>query len=308
MATRKRSGLLWGIFAVLGLTVAAAVASAKGKGADDPDDPDGPDPYVPKGPQVKPLNPDGPDPYVPKGPQVKPLNPDKPDEPIRVDDPKPTDPTPAEVDDVIKKYPTPGMFYQVIAGDVFMGAKGIATRALRTALYFAAKKQGMDDAAANAWAAPRAANAEAHLDMTRLIACTPINDARFGTYAFTSKSVPGAQGRAIRLLKINGDDRARILAGLSMIRNVRIGKPGDPSSVSAHGVKPLNHFELLWLPGIDLDLLFASNGQDIQPGGAWSDGSSKIHPPPKIYDLGIYDYSLSNVGVWGCTPWTAEIS
>jgi hypothetical protein len=239
--------------------------------------------------------------------------PDAPDEPdvIQVpDEPEPGGDDPTDVDDLIVDYPRPARFYQVRYGDNFMGNQGIATRLARSALYLAATERGgLDQAAANAWAAARMSTA-ARRAVTDLLSCTPINDWRYGTWAFTvGVARPGPHGRAIRLLPIHFNDRARLAAGDGFSRNIRKGQPGDPPSVSQGGVEDgASSFEFLWLPGIDLQKLWESNGQTWDVGGTWSDGSSQVDPPPAIWAQGMTDYSGSGQGVWGCAPYQREIS
>lgn len=232
-----------------------------------------------------------------------------------VDAPKkpgdPGGPTPAQIDDWIKKYPTPASFYQVRAGvgDNFTGDQGIATRLARSALFLAAKQVGgLDDAAANAWAGARDGYQEARKPVTQLIACTPWNDALYATYAYGSQSVPGQQGRAIRMLPNSAPNAARIRGGEPPIRNIRMCAPGDPPSCSTAPVNgAYRGFELLWLTDFDLTTLWNSDGKDWRPGGTWPDGSSRMQPPPKIWALGILDLTDAGVGSWGCAPWQREI-
>jgi len=328
VSNRKRNAAIVGGLLLLALIGSSSASAAEPKR--DPKkrnihappgwepDPDAPPPKVPTVPTV-PTGPGKPKPTKPKGPQVQPLTPDgpdDPDEPIRVDpivpdEPiDPDEPTPAKVDDIIKTYPTPATFFQVIYGNEFLGNQGIVARLMRSALFLAARAQGMSVDEANAWAAPRANDAQNRIKVTKDIACVPINDVRFGTYAFPKDQViPGPQGRGIRLLPMNADDASRIRQGMTMVRNVRLSSPGAPSSTSSEGVESeFQSLELLWLPGYDLDVLFTSNGETWTMGGEWSDGSSKIHPPPLIYGLGVTDYSDAGLGVWGCAPNTAEIS
>lgn len=221
--------------------------------------------------------------------------------------PPSTDPT--DVDDLIKDYPSPRSFYQVISGDTFTGNDGIATRLARSCLFLAAKKiGGLDDDAARAWASARDTWAR-QAAVTRAIACVPVNDARFGTYAYTQgTAMPGAQGRAIRLLPINGPDRQRYKTGEPPIRNVRIGKPGDPPSVSQGPIADqYRDFEFLWLPEFDLKQLWDSDGRTWVYGGSWSDGSPTYNPPPALYALGVLSYDDGDPPPWGCAPFTEEI-
>jgi hypothetical protein len=196
----------------------------------------------------------------------------------------------------------------VRAGDNFTGNQGIATRMARSELFLAAREfGGMNDAEANAWAAGKATIA-ARRAVTDLISCTPINDWRYGTWAFTvGLARPGPHGRAIRLLPIHFNDLSRLRAGDPFSRNIRLGKPGDPPSVSQKGVESgASSFELLWLPGIDRRALWESDGTVWQVGGQWGDGSSHVHPPPALFARGVDDFTSGGAGPWGCAPFAVE--
>jgi hypothetical protein len=247
-------------------------------------------------------------------PDPTPGRPGGPTEPIfpTVEPKKPADPggpTPGQIDDLLDPYPTPGTFYQVVTGDNFTGDNGIATRLARSALFLAAQEAGglsQDDAIA--WAKVRDGYATARRPVTQWIACAPFNDALYATYAFSDKSIPGMQGRAIRLLNTSAPNVARIRQGEPPIRNVRICAPGDPPSCSSSPVNgAYRGRELLWMPGFDLQRLWDSGGSDWKPGGVWGDGTTKILPPPKIWALGILDVSESGRSSWGCAPWQREV-
>ncbi len=223
----------------------------------------------------------------------------------------PGGPTPGQIDDWIKSYPTPGTFYQVRGGvgDNFTGHKGVATRLARSALFLAAKNVGgLSDSDANEWAGNRDGYQNARKPVTQLIACTPWNDALYATYAFGAQSLAGQQGRAIRMMPNSAPNANLIRGGEAPIRNIRMCAPGDSASCSTSPVNgAYRGFELLWLTDFDYEILWASGGTDFRPGGAWPDGSSKMQPPPKIWALGITDLTDAGVGSWGCAPWQEAI-
>jgi hypothetical protein len=331
---------MWGLLGLLGLlgfagTAAAATGDNRGPGRwrdiiggggggdDDDDDDNGgggtgeifkgfvptgkptPDKPTPDKPTPDKPTPDKPTPDIGKSKIKKWVKKIKPDEPVDPGGPKPND-----IWDLIKDYPTPSTYYQVLTGDSFTGDQGIATRLARTALYQAATEVGgLSVAEANAWASDRLGYTDARRPVTQWIACAPFNDATYATYAFSDKSIPGQQGRAIRLLNQHADNALRIAGGEPPIRNVRLCAPGDPPSCSGSPVDgDFRKRELLWMPGFDLQALWNSNGKLWRPGGQWGDGTSKILPPPKIWALGLIDLSGSGLSMWGCSPYTEAIT
>jgi hypothetical protein len=220
------------------------------------------------------------------------------------------DPKPADVDTITKDYCTPSTFHQVKEGETWLGKSQMMTRYASSALYMAAKEIGkLSNDAALEWASSGGRNGhDAQVELAKIVACTPINDVRYGTYAIGTNDNVGATGRAIRLAATATPDHERIRNAQPMGRNVPLGKPGDPLADSMHGVDPSFHARpFLWLPGIDLELLWQSDGYQWRPGGKWKAGTSKIAPPPAIYALGVTDYSNSGNDLWGCDPWATEI-
>lgn len=257
------------------------------------------------------LAPEKPDVVIPGGPTgPKGDDDDKPDPLIFIPGVLDFDPKPADVDTITKDYCTPATFHQVKAGETWLGKSMMMTRYASSALYMAAKEVGgLDNDAALEWASSGGRNAhDAQVELAKIVACTPINDVRYGTYAIGANDIVGATGRAIRLAATATPDHDRIRAAQPMGRNVPLGKPGDPLSLSMEGVDPNFHARpFLWLPGIDLELLWQSNGYQWRPGGKWKAGTSKIAPPPAIYALGVTDYTNSSNELWGCAPWATEI-
>lgn len=332
---KDRSGLL--LAAVFGgLLLLPGLASAGDDVQPDDDDPDAPPPDLPPfadeptrtdpapggptgpsgpgGPSSPDKPSDGPTRTDPTGPtRTDPIDPNQPLGPFNPYTFIPKDPTPSQVDDIVRKYPTPSTFYRVVQGDVPTSNKGIATRYALSALHLAAREYGgMSVDQANAWAAARDSWDDSRKPAWLLIICAPINDARFGTYAApwegSNKTIKGPNGRGIRLIPDSAGDIDRIRAGQPMVRNIRLGKPGDSPNVSAEGVNPAFHeYPDLWLPGVDLKTLWESDGKIWQPGGQWGDGSSRNRPPPLIYALGVVDYTGASITQWGCEPRTSTV-
>lgn len=212
------------------------------------------------------------------------------------------DPTPAQVDDLVRTYPAPRTYYQVKSGDTFTHeTKGIATRMGLTALHLAAVNiGGLSVAEANAWAAARNKHATMRRPLTMLIACVPENDAEYGKANCSAQEVVAPNGRCISMLPRHADNRARIKAGESPLRTITFG--GQKVSGS------YTRFPFLWLPGIDLQHLWDTDGAEFRPGGTtWSDGSSTFRPPPLIRALGFQDLGNTNRTTWGCAPDEAQV-
>ena len=309
MAKKSDNTWVW-ILLFLGIGLAAS-GTAKadssdpfGGGGDDGDDDDG-------GTTFKSIT------FLPGGAAPTPGKPGvkTPDVPVwipPIDQPDPVDPggpTPADVWNIIKEYPTPGTFYQIVGGDTMTGeSKGIATRLGRTALFMAAKQiGGLSDSDANEWAKARLGYQNLKKPVTEWIACAPFNDMCYGTYAFSDKTIPGMQGRGIRMLPNAPNNALRIASGEPPLRNIRLCAPGDPPSCSRNPINGAYRKQyLLWLPEFDLQKLWDSGGLLWEPGGTWGDGSSKILPPPKIWALGLIDLSDAGLGSWGCAPFHAD--
>lgn len=239
----------------------------------------------------------------PTGPKGEPT---EPTEPTDFDDPKP-----ADIDSLIKAYAAPESFHQVVEGETWLGKSQMMTRLASSALYRAAIEiGGLSPDAALEWTSSGGRNGPAaQLELAKIVACVPINDARYGTFATGVNDIKGeTTGRAIRLAATATPDADRIRNAQPMGRNVPLGSPGSPLALSMQGVDPsFNARPLLWFPGIDLQALWDSDGRTWKVGGKWKNGTSKIHPPPAIYALGVTDYTNSGQELWGCKPWAAEI-
>lgn len=220
--------------------------------------------------------------------------------------PDPVDISPWLNDD--PTWPLPGTFYQVEGGDIFLGenpgdSHSIVYSTLLSAAYHAAKTVGgVSDDEARDFAQSVAFDEGKRLDYYTLILCSPWNDAVYGTYGYGDPIGPfdSPMNRAIRLLPIHADNFERISAGLAPWRNIQIGNAGTPGDGSG-GPMDDNHksFELLWLPAINLEVLWSSNGEAITTEGmTWEDGSNMLMPPPVVAVLGAENVPP---GTWGCT-------
>lgn len=293
MASSKSKGLPWWLLLLLGLAGAAATSGDTPQRADpDPDPEPEPEPEDEK-PQRD----------VPDKP-----TPDEPEEPkpgrADVDPPKGPDPG---LDDpkIFNPYPTPRSMYAVKTGDYELG---VAKKYVASCLFLAAKNVGgLDDAAANAWAAERN-TAQVRLTAVAFFSCCEDNDMRLGTYRF-KKCVaghtdgcthPAKNGRGIRFLKTGGDTEARARAGKPWRRGPPVGKPGDSPSSASDIPAGERAFPLIYLPEPDYAELWASGGETWLPSPAtWADGVSTFRMPPSLRALGIEGVPA---GIeWGCT-------
>ena len=72
-----------------------------------------------------------------------------------------------------------------------------------------------------------------------------------------------------------------------------------------------NKYELLWLPGINVDKIVSQNGQSLgtletknYPNSEWT----TVVPPPVLWQLGVVDYDDQNApGSVGCGYYEADI-
>lgn len=159
-------------------------------------------------------------------------------------------------------YPTPGRMYQVKKLDIFGGEysnRSIAYRALLSAAYAAAINSGMSDGDAKSFAKSIAKNGNLRAQYIDVITCAGVNDAAYATWGYGDKARPGPQGRAIRLQKYHVNNRGRLVAGKSFVRNIRMGNyqtPGDESGLPMDAERA-DAYEYLYLPGLDFDALLA---------------------------------------------------
>lgn len=233
------------------------------------------------------------------------------------DDDVPDAPFDPDFPQIIKPYPAPGNFYQVVTGDQMLGVEGtgsVTWRALVEAGIRAAMKHGglsnaggMASPAAQ-WAktlANEAALRMQYKDMTLCGGWTDRTNATFGwcdadcvaNNAGPGQNSPGPHGRAIRFLPQHPDNSARLAAHLQPIRNMRMltaASEGKGNGFGAVAALRKKH-ELVWLPDLDLEALW--NDRQLKTSAKWPDGSSKALPPPWVQQLGLDDRSGSNLGV-----------
>lgn len=159
-------------------------------------------------------------------------------------------------------YPTPGKMYQVKKGDIFGGEysnRSIAYRALLSVAYVAARKDGMSDDDAKAFARSVAKDGNKRAQYIDAITCAGINDAAYATWGYGPKARPGPQGRAIRLLKYHARNRDRLIAGNGFVRNIKLGSYMSPGDESGTPMDPelADEYEYLFLPDLDHERLLA---------------------------------------------------
>lgn len=220
------------------------------------------------------------------------------------------DPGLGDMPSLIDPYPTGGRFYQVVLGDTFGGKSGtrsIAYRYLLSEGFRSAQLGGLSGSEAASFAKHVAASAARRNKSIKLLGCSGWNDGLYATFAFSSKSLPSATGRAIRLLPRHADNKQLLLAGEDPKRNINMAYEGAASRLSRGADSSLRSFEFLWMPALNLERLWTSGGTDITVTGMdWSDGSTKAMPPPEIVELGFYDgsgleettFGCPSVGVW----------
>ena len=227
-------------------------------------------------------------------------------------------------------YPSPGSLMQVRLGDRLLGTwsetnedfdiygnrlRSIAYTTLLTAGWLAATQFGgldPDEPGISAAESERRAQEAAEfaqrvayddgnrVEYVQLIQCSPWNDALYATYGYGPQAWQSPVGRALRFLPEHYNNRARIANGQKPRRNISLGTVADKGSGNAFGMDPDQRaFAYLWLPRINLKILWDSNGRDVTTAGTeWDDGSSGIMPPPIIAQLGA-DGVPGSVA-WGC--------
>ena len=218
--------------------------------------------------------------------------------------PTPKGPNP-KLDDLDRYYnadwPDPGKFYQVGRQDTD-GLYGIAWRWFYTCLFLAARNAGgLDDEAARQWAQARVgAKGNAQGKHADVILCVAWNDVLYGSYVVASKNRRGPHGRGIDLVPQHAANWQRLRQGKDARRNIRLGTPGTvgtPSNVGQGDAK----LPLLWMPRLDDQRLWDSDGAALKTAGTWADGSSFGFPPPVVMKRDIDDATGSaTLQVWGC--------
>jgi len=272
-----------------------------GPDTDEPTPPDTPDPDPP-GPQTPPLgfvapgggDGGGPDDLSPNPPSPEPEGPDPDFEHLP--------------DFYNPDYPDPGKFYQVTAGRDSKGLFDIAYRWRLASLFLAAKNAGgLSDDEARDWAAARVgSNTMAGQGVAvDYILCAAWNDILYGSNTVAAHNRRGPHGRGIDLVPQHAANWDLIMAEMSPIRNVRLGSPGSvgtPANVGQGSAR----LPLLWMPRLDDQILWDSDGQDFVAAGPWGDGSTFFFPPPVVQELGIDDRSNAGLGAWGCSAGSAN--
>lgn len=242
-------------------------------------------------------------------PKLPPPPPPDPDEPA------PFDPTPWETPPGVD-YPTPGTLLQVMYGDRLAGKfrpqhtgsdedgqalRSIAFMTLLSAGYMAGKEVGgLSHEAALDFASKVGHDNTNRLEYIHLIQCSPWNDALYTTYGFGPKAIESPAGRALRFLPQHYDNRSRLVRGLSPKRNMTLGTSADKNSGSAYGQNTNErNFAYIWLPKINLQKLWDSNGTEVTTEGIqWEDGSNGIMPPPPVLAYGVEN--VPEAVSWGC--------
>jgi len=92
--------------------------------------------------------------------------------------------------------------------------------------------------------------------------------------------VLNAEGRGLNWLPRHADNLDRIQSGRSLRRTTSVAGRSLPGSRGSRQM-------LVWMPAFDLAALSPNNPMPSIRFGAWSDGSSTLHPPPAIMRLGI---------------------
>ena len=198
-------------------------------------------------------------------------------------------------------WPDPGKFYQVGRQDAD-GFYGITWRWFYTCLFLAAKNAGgLDDEAAREWAAARVGpKGVAQAERADFLLCAAWNDITYGSNAVAAKNRRGPHGRGIDLVPQHADNWRRIGQRKKVRRNVYMETPGTVATPRNAG-KGDAKLPLLWMPRLSDQVLWDSEGRELQVAGSWADGSSFYFPPPVVMNLGIDDATSSaTASVWGC--------
>ncbi len=225
---------------------------------------------------------------------------DDPNKPGRdlpdVDDPDEPPPPPratGELADIRVTYPEAGRVYQVVSGDtgaLSAANNGIAHRAIATTMYREAMRRGLSHADALGIAS---SSAQSHRTKYWLaIEGDAWNDRLYGTFGYGPQAMPNpATKRAIRLLPQNADNVARLAAKQAPIRSILLSTPNNAKQGTGKAAPgaPSGHFELLWLPAINVQAMW--DGQLVV------DISG---PPQWVRALGVIDRSGAPAGTkWG---------
>lgn len=188
--------------------------------------------------------------------------PTRPTTPGRIDPPPKV---PPDLPSILDPYPTSGGAYQIVQGDMLLGNTqqgGIAHRAIAQDVFLLGQQRGMTNQAALQLASTIAAKARARY--VSEIQGDWFNDRQYGTYGYGPNAMPSSiTGRALRLLPIHADNRARMINGEQPIRSIKLSTPnnkGQGTGTKAPGA-PGGNLELIVLPPydvaklVDLDVL-----------------------------------------------------
>jgi len=211
--------------------------------------------------------------------------------------PTPTGPNPP-LDEIVTPdlpgkngWPEPGKFYAVRGSDN-QSMLRIASRSLFNGAYQAAKQiGGLSDLDAESFAESFRSNATRQANFVNDIQCESWNDAIYSTYGFGNKAQKSPSGRAMRLLPQHAPNLQRLKNGQAPQRRQNYGQKTDQANNKKRSGSGSTH-ELLYIPGIDLDVLWNQNRVEVG-GGTWPDGTSKANPPKWILDLGVKDLTGS---------------
>ena len=209
-------------------------------------------------------------------------------------------------------YPQQQTFYQVKQGDTF---KKITAQVLGDAAYSSAIAKGASATQAAAVAQAAYNSGTMRAAYRELILCSPFNDYLYGTNAYPpGVTASSLTGRAIRLRPKQFDNLPRLAGGQPPARNEKWGTPADQNKGGKNPVFPgENSYELLWLPGLNLEKVVSKNFQTFTlgtletqnyPNSEWT----TVVPPPVLWELGILDYDDQNApGSVGCGYYEADI-
>jgi len=197
--------------------------------------------------------------------------------------------------------PDPGVFYQVTAGgEDAKGLFNIARRYALASLYLAARNVGgLSQEDAIDWAEARRPGSKKVREWADYILCVAWNDVLYGSNRVSSNNYRGPHGRGIPLSPMHADNWRRLLAGDSARRNVKLHSPGEQGTPRNVGQGD-RRLPLLWMPQLDEQVLWDSDGQTLRAGGTWADGTSFFFPPPIVAWAQIDDPTGANLGAWGC--------
>lgn len=191
-----------------------------------------------------------------------------------------------------KDYPTPGYFYQVKNGDMFGGElsqKSISYRSLLSAGYQTAIDHGASPDGATTFARSVAQSAANRTIYTQAIQCVAVNDAAYGTWGYGDDARAAPHGRAVRLMKYHADNRARLVAGKPLLRNIALGDWKTPGDRSGLPLEPefAESYEFLLLPRIDLEHL-------------WTTGEVRISGWNPAFEWTVETFAVDLPDSFGC--------